>query len=86
MNSQTPRVLINEVAENAIPNSYDGWPSILARIEAARSPTRRPTFAWRWAVASLIAVIVVLGAGGALFVAGCAAGNITTNLPSGVMS
>ena len=68
MNSQTPRVLINEVAENAIPNSYDGWPSILARIEAARSPTRRPTFAWRWAVASLIAVIVVLGAGAALFV------------------
>ena len=67
MNSQTPRLLINEVAENGIPDTYDGWPAIRARIEVARSPRRRPVLAWRWAIASLIAVIVILGAGATLF-------------------
>jgi outer membrane lipoprotein-sorting protein len=66
VNSHTPRLLIHRVAENGIPDSYDGWPSIVARIEVSRSGARRP-FAWRWAVASLIALIVVLFAGGTLF-------------------
>jgi hypothetical protein len=68
MNSRTPRLLIHRIAEIGIPDGYDGWPSIRARVEVARSPGRRPAVTWRWALASLIAVIVVLGVGATVFV------------------